>query len=123
MPGVNVTIIGPSLPHGSRIYDVTDGVDKKKPLGISINWSTRWRASAGKGGCPSWIDQIVVAKDSKTANSTTVEAPQRIGIASSSFSSRDVVAILLDKNGNEDTRVIYPYVYVAEFHDSEEYDQ
>jgi hypothetical protein len=119
---LNITIVIPN-PNGTPIFDVSSGVDKKKQIGLSLDWSTRLRASANKGGCPSWIDQIVVAKDLATAKSTRVRAVQAVGIASSSFSSRDVVAIFLDKDGNEDKRGIYPFVYVATSHLSDTKDR
>ena len=117
MNPARVTILDPLKPSGTPVYDVTAGVDKKEQLGVSVEWSTRWRPSHKGEGCVSWIDHIVVAKDSTTANSTPVHAPGP-AVASSSFSSRHVVAILLDQDGNEDARKTYPYVYVVDFHPS-----
>jgi hypothetical protein len=122
---LNLTIVNPNDETGTPVYDVSRGVDPgdKKLIGVSRNWSTRLRASADKGGCPSWIDQIVIAPNDATARKTTVKATQAAPIASSSFSSRDVVAIILNSDGNENQRAIFPYVYVAAFHDSGEIDK
>ena len=112
----NITVVNP-LPDGTPIFDVSDGVDKKRPVGLSNNWSVRWRV-AKKGGCPSWIDQIVIADDPSVLKKTTVRAVQVPAIASSSKSSRDVIAIFLDADGDEATRTVVSFVYVAKSHDS-----
>ena len=116
MPFPNITVIDP-LPDGTPIYDVSNGVDKKKLVGYSNNWSVRWRL-AKKGGCPSWIDQIVVGNNKDVLKKTRVRATQVPAVASSSKSSRDVVALFLDGDGDEDHRVVCPFVYVAKSHDS-----
>jgi len=116
MPFANITVVDP-LPDGTPIYDVSGGVDKKEKVGFSNNWSVRWRL-AKKGGCPSWIDEIVVGTSQEVLKRSKVRANQVPAIASSSFSSRDVVAIFLDEDGDEDRRVIYPFVYVSKSHDS-----
>jgi hypothetical protein len=114
---VNITIVDPN-PDGTPIYDVSNGTGSKQLLGMSTDWSTRMRSSVSKGGCPSWIDQIVVAPDLKTCQATPIHTRPIPGIASSSFSSRDVLAIFVDKKGEEDHRAVYPYVYVAKSHSS-----
>lgn len=115
------TIAEPNLEDGTRIYDVSDGVANKQPLGFGSNWSTRLRLP-GRGGCPSWIDQIVIAKDLTTANKRPLRAPQPHPVASSSFSSRDVVAIFLDQDGKENERKVYSFVYIVDFEPSEKID-
>jgi hypothetical protein len=116
MSFTNITVIHPD-PNGTPIYDVSNGVDKKVQIGFSKDWSTRWRA-AKAGGCPSWIDQIVVGKNLDVLNKTSVRAAQNVAVASSSKSSRDVVVILLDADGAESNRTVCPYVYVAASHGS-----
>lgn len=116
MPYLNVTIIKPD-PNGTIIFDVSNGVANKTQIGFSKEWSTRWRTAKG-GGCPSWIDEMVVGKDRTVVGKTNVHPTQAPAVASSSRSSRDVVVIFLDADGDEKNRVIYPYVYVAASHDS-----
>jgi hypothetical protein len=116
VPFINITVVEP-LPDGTPIYDVSGGVEKGQLVGFSKNWSTRWRL-AKKGGCPSWIDQIVIGQNKDVLKKTRVRATQVPAIASSSKSSRDVVAIFLDMEGDEDHRGIFPFVYVSKFHDS-----
>jgi hypothetical protein len=122
MSFVNITIVDP-LPSGTPIYDVSKGTDDKHKhfVGLSNNWSTRWRLEK-KGGCPSWIDEIVIGANAAVLKKTKVRPTQVPAVASSSMSSRDVLAIFLDGEGDEDHRVIYPFVYVPKSHSSERTD-
>lgn len=121
MPFMNVTVVDP-LRDGTPIYDVSDGVEHKRKIGFSNNWSVRWRVP-NKGGCPSWIDQIVVGQNPEVLARTVVQAVQMPAVASSSMSSRDVIAIMLNEDGFEDTRKVIPYVYVGKYHSSGKPDQ
>ncbi len=116
MSVLNITIVKP-LPDGTPIFDVSSGVSKKQLAGYSNKWSTRWRPPQ-KGGCPSWIDQIIVAKDRSTLKKAKVQPNGSPAVASSSKSSRDVVAITLNDDGDEAARSVWAYLYVAKSHDS-----
>lgn len=114
MPKFDITVIKP-LPEGTPVYDVNSG--KPVLVGYSNSWNVRWRVAA-KGGCPSWIDQIVVGANQEVLNRTNIRAVEVPSIASSSKSSRDVIATFLDEDGNEDRRALWPFVYVPRFKDS-----
>jgi len=80
----------------------------------AVSWSTRNRQVAG-GGCPQWLDQIVISQtiDGARAGAGLV-GPSSAG-ASSSSSSRDVIAIQVNNNGQEVTRFVVPYTLVGRF--------
>lgn len=107
------SIVLPSLPDGTPIYDVTAGGHSR--LGVSIDWNTRLRPG-GHEGCPSWINEIVVADDATAARKA---APlQQLPIASSSRSSRGVVVHFVDENGQPVKTEGIPFLFVPVVHGS-----
>jgi hypothetical protein len=112
---MNITVVIPN-PNGTIINEVDQSGKVIRALGVSLQWSTRFRPTADRGGCPSWIDQIAVAPDLASAGNSSIHLPSTI--PSSSLSSRDVVAITLNDSGVESGRKTYAYVYVAKRHNS-----
>jgi hypothetical protein len=98
------------LQHGTPIYEITGG--KSQPIGYSAKWTIRTNDS-GKG-CPSSIDEIVVAATpgAATAAATAVPLIQKPGVVSSSFTSQDVTEIRVQPDGSLIRRPIN-YLLVA----------
>src|SRR5713101_7147939 len=81
----------------------------------STSWNTRFRPDGITGGCPRWLNQIVVADALEGANKGKNLIPPNSStatIASSSPSSRDVTAVYVDSNGTKIREFRVPYVFV-----------
>lgn len=111
MATVNARIAFPAS-GGTPVFRING---KKELIGLSADWNTRTRPQGRRAGCPSWIESIVVAQ-SFDAASKAKKLKQTPGIASSSFSSRDVSVIHVDTNGQTTTEESVPFLFIPKFH-------
>lgn len=88
-------LIKPS-PNGTVVKQ-TDAFGSAERTYYTFSWSTRNRTSSV--GCPQWIDRIVIGDTPEGARKgKNLVIPDQT-VASSSRSSRDVVAFHVDKDG------------------------
>ena len=78
----------------------------------SLKWSTRNRPR-GAGGCPQWIDEVAIGVDLYTATLAASLVAGDTSIASSSRSSRQVNAVLVDAAGAV-TGTKYDYAFIPD---------
>ena len=79
----------------------------------SVAWSIRDQDPQNPGGCPTWIDKIVVSETVEGAKRGAGLIREAVVIASSSFSSRDLQAIHVDQSGQQIETFQVPYGLVA----------
>jgi|SRR5277367_5929090 len=89
------TLIKPA-PNGT-VVKKTDAFGSAERTYYSFSWSTRNRTSSA--GCPQWIDRIVIGDTPEGARKGKDLVIPDQAIASSSRSSRDVVAFHVDNDG------------------------